>query len=301
MPRQLGLTRRAFTLVELLVAVGIISILISILIPSLSKARASANAARCASNLKQFATVWQMYANLNQGVSCPARLPKVNGLGVYGLSNGDAEYRPRWYELLGSLCKVFPNDKPSAQENDSWTISNRAFLCPMVDWNNSRNYPYGYNFQFLGNARRRVQGGFINWPVKASRIKAAQTVMAADCLGSAAGKPEVLRKGYYPDGTDIGAAVGNKAYLLDPPRLTAYSDYCNGKPSHNLEERSAPDPRHDKRVNVAFCDGHVALMSVREMGYVFNDEDRFYEPFPIGASNALFSGSGRDDDPPPAY
>ena len=63
--------RRAFTLVELLVVIGIIAVLISLLLPALNRAREQAKMIQCMSNMRQLMAGCLMYSNSHQGIIIP--------------------------------------------------------------------------------------------------------------------------------------------------------------------------------------------------------------------------------------
>ena len=120
-PATIG-PRRAFTLVELLVVIGIIALLMGILMPALSRARETARRTACASNLRQLALAVHMYASDFQN-----RLPFANSetLETNGQWNGG-----------GWLYKHPNNSQPEhVEEGALWPIlKNRAvYRCPSDD------------------------------------------------------------------------------------------------------------------------------------------------------------------------
>jgi prepilin-type N-terminal cleavage/methylation domain-containing protein/prepilin-type processing-associated H-X9-DG protein len=81
-----ALVAKGFTLVELLVVIGIIALLISILLPALQRARDSANTLACLSNQKQLALLVNMYATENKG-TLPFGTECTDGSSHVGLSH----------------------------------------------------------------------------------------------------------------------------------------------------------------------------------------------------------------------
>ncbi len=72
-PRQRRVGRPGFTLIELLVVVAIISLLMSVLLPALGRAREMARQANCGANMHHLGIAWDMYATDHKGVVMPGR------------------------------------------------------------------------------------------------------------------------------------------------------------------------------------------------------------------------------------
>ncbi|MBN2448040.1 MAG: DUF1559 domain-containing protein [Phycisphaerae bacterium] len=292
--------RRGFTLIELLVVVAIIALLVSILVPSLSSAREQARRTLCISNLRQLSHGWHMYADDNNDTSLPGRYAKASGVMTnpdnwYRVGNG-LKYRPRWVATMGMYVGIYAFDHPRT-DDDRQDYDSKVYACPAAPkWIDERNYAYGYNHQFLGNARK-TNGRFHNFPVNRSRIRSfAGTVLGADCMGTAAGVPRVDRLSYNNSGTDY-AELGNHGWTLDPPRLTETSDRGTGDAD---SPRAAIDPRHVGKANTVFCDGHAEALTPLKLGYrvlpngAYVDLETVDDP----PTNRLFGGSDGDDDPP---
>src|SRR5918993_1183229 len=98
--------RAAFTLVELLVVIGIIALLISMLLPALNKAREASKAANCLSNLRQINTAFLLFAHDNKGF-----LPQIGSSGtgseVFDIGGTNQTVLVRWFGGLYGAPQKF--------------------------------------------------------------------------------------------------------------------------------------------------------------------------------------------------
>src|SRR5438045_2301354 len=132
-------SRTGFTLVELLVVIGIIAVLISVLLPALSKARGRAQTVACASNLRQITTSALLYAAENKG-SLPWGFV-FNQQAANGRPSNPGSLDSRSYICWFSTCDKYMTrsqselvvyDRPSGSNGGTSRRFNPAFRCPAV-------------------------------------------------------------------------------------------------------------------------------------------------------------------------
>jgi prepilin-type processing-associated H-X9-DG protein/prepilin-type N-terminal cleavage/methylation domain-containing protein len=309
--------RSGFTLIEMLVVVGIIVTLLALALPAITSARNAAASAGCMSNLRQLGLAVTQYRD--QFGSYPqyrAEYPPVTN--AYGV------YRPRWQWLMASYVGGWAQnpDAIAAAANtadaptfDNVPLDNPLLVCAAMQGSTSstlnssdatsiRNGSYGYNFGYLGNDRTLVDGDpttpALYYPVRSVR-EPSRTIAFGDSRGGMVGH-------------------GGHSFTLDPPHmvlrgdsLTVNSPYWMQSPFNGTAlagvnpygpDEGTPDiqvpfspaeGRHRGRANVVFLDGHAESLSLQDLGYNLAGGvpqlQTTATPLP-GATNGLWTGRG---------
>ena len=130
--------RRGFTLVELLVVIGIIALLISILLPALSAARKQANTVKCLASLKEIGNCFAMYSVENKGWW------PVCSYDTYQRDSDNLAVMWFWYNFLQKYATRYQLNTATASVDDRNNGRKTVFWgCPEFE----AAYSTGYNGQ----------------------------------------------------------------------------------------------------------------------------------------------------------
>jgi len=260
------LRRRAFTLVELLVVIGIIALLVSILLPTLNRAREAANKVKCLSNLRQMGQANAMYVSQWKGWAVPA----IMGNGKDTFPGTTIKVRAAWHN--NNAFRRNLNVGEWVPKNNQKDRMPDGLLCPSAwqarQFNNKQggqiNHSYGYNVRHLNYAPK---------PLIVTLPKASTWNNSTEFAGIKANRiKSPSNKIQFMDSmtNTVQPQHSNHYY-----RIKGYEDFKDGADSDGANEATYCAYRHgrDKKsdsaqINVVFWDGHAETMKRSDVAAV---------------------------------
>ncbi|MEA2707936.1 MAG: hypothetical protein QOF78_537 [Phycisphaerales bacterium] len=235
--------RKAFTLVELLVVIGIIAILIGILLPTLGSARRAANTLKCQATMRELGLALQMYAQVSKGYMPAGRVgPEAFHHGTVQINMPPGAY-VFWWMRLQQLRFIPGIDDPT--RGVALCPSHDTPYWPFQEYPNHKNLQTSYGLNPKMSVASDSNGdGICDFQVhKHPKVLGAKNSSEKILLGEVRSLGWIV-SWYAPNTWQGGSGTGSDWFDWDWYR-------------HNTR----PGSRTKGKSNVLFLDGHVATVN----------------------------------------
>jgi len=212
------LSRQAFSLLEILTAVSVIAILVALLLPAADKFKASAQATKCASNLRNIFVGSEAWSADNNGRIVP----------VYEPSEGIASSLRNWTgKLAPYLGRTSTADFESARDMP-------VFTSPL----HPQRFGFGYNYAYLSwvQSSKNIE----RWVTKAGVSKPSQTVFLVTNRNAGSTTDDFLSWRSYVRPPSI-STITDYVVAFDYPGETARVLWLDGHVSSETQQTLMAD------------------------------------------------------------